>query len=111
MNDLATLLVEVRELRAIVERGVPPLLEARTREEMAARARGLLSYEDLRDRLTIGVKHPHRPSLRTVKGIVAKHRAIVRPVPLGHSLVGFRPASVEKLISHLSGETPDLTQL
>ena len=47
---------------------------------------------------------PKAPALRTVKALVKRHRAIIRPVKLGHSLVGFRPANVEKLISHLSGE-------
>lgn len=72
---------------------------------------GLLDYEDLRDRLTIGRKRPRRPSLRTVKALVARHRGIVRPVELGHKTVGFREANIEKLISHLSGESKGAMQL
>jgi hypothetical protein len=62
---------------------------------------GLLGYQGLRERLAIDGK---KPCLRTVKALVAKHRAIIRPVILGHRTVGFRPARVEALLAHLAGD-------
>jgi len=74
--------------------------------EAAAHAAGLLSYEDLQDRLTIGIKNPRKPCLRTVKELVRRHKRAAGPVELGHTLVGFRPANVEKLLAALAGEEP-----
>lgn len=62
---------------------------------------GLLSYEDLGKRLTIGVTNPRRPCERRVKQIARKYRHILRPVTVGGCSVGFRPTAVERLIEHL----------
>jgi hypothetical protein len=62
---------------------------------------GLLGYQGLRERLAIDGK---KPCLRTVKALVKKHRKVIRPVELGHRLVGFRPARVEAFLAHLAGD-------
>lgn len=95
---LVEVLREVRELKEQLAQ------KSRSDAEKTAHAAGLLSYEDLQDRLTVGRKNPRRPSLRTVKTLVERLRHIVLPVELGHKTVGFREASVERLISHLAGE-------
>ena len=93
------------ELAEKIDR-VERLLAPRSDAEAAAHAAGLLSYEDLQDRLTVGLKNPRRPCMRTVRGLVAKHRRVIRPVEIGHTLVGFRERSVEKLLALLAGEEP-----
>lgn len=99
----ATLGQVMEKLEAIERRLVG---EPRSDGEAAAHAAGLLSYEDLQDRLTIGRSNPRKPCMRTVKTLVRKHRAIIRPVELGHTLIGFREPSVERLLAHLAGEEP-----
>lgn len=76
---------------------------ARSEAEAAAHAQGLLSYEDLQERLTIGRKNPRVPSMRWVKQLVSRKRAVIRPVELSGNMVGFREVSVRKLFEHLSG--------
>ena len=68
-----------------------------------AQQQKMLSYDDLRNRLTIGQNNPRTPSLRTVKEMVRRYRSILRPVQMGHKTVGFRECAVERLLSHLSG--------
>lgn len=101
------ILNEIRELREEVRRmadaAEPAMLAARSTGEAAAHAAGLLSYEDLQDRLTIGRKTPRKPCMRRVKQIVARHRKVVRPVKVGGCSVGFREANVERLLEHLEG--------
>jgi hypothetical protein len=97
MSEIAALQAEVATLRELLERSVHCIEDARL-----LRA-GLLGYEGLRQRLAIDGKPP---CLRTVKEIVRKHRRIIRPVELGHKLVGFRPPRVDALIAHLAGDEP-----
>ena len=95
---------QVMEKLERIERLMTPT--PRSEGEAAAHAAGLLSYEDLQDRLTIGLKNPRRPCLRTVKELVRRYPRAAGPVELGHTLVGFRPHSVEKLLAALAGEQP-----
>lgn len=62
---------------------------------------GLLGYEGLRERLAIDGK---KPCLRKVKALVARYKAVIRPVQLGHKMVGFRPSSVDAFLAHLAGD-------
>lgn len=62
---------------------------------------GLLGYEGLRERLAIDGR---KPSLRTVKTLVKRYSAVIRPVKMGHKMVGFRPARVEALLAHIAGD-------
>ncbi len=62
---------------------------------------GLIGYQGLRERLAIDGK---KPCLRTVKALASRYKNVLRPVPLGHRTVGFRPARVEALLSHLAGD-------
>lgn len=96
------LLMEFRRLQSLVESA----LEDRSPDsaETAARERGLIGYQGLRACLAIDGK---KPCLRKVKSLVSKHKGVIRPVALGHNMVGFRPARVEALIAHLSGENQE----
>lgn len=58
----------------------------------------LLGYDGLRQALAIDGKEM---SERNVKRIAAKHKRILRPVPMGPKLVGFRRVNVQRLIDHL----------
>lgn len=62
---------------------------------------GLLGYEGLRERLAIDGR---KPCLRTVKSLARKYRGVLRPVKLGHRMVGFRPSRVDALLAHLAGD-------
>lgn len=93
---------ELAELKGMIR----DVLKARSEGEKQAHSAGLLSYEDLQDRLTIGRTNPHRPCLRTIKTLVRRHRKIICPVNLGHRMVGFREESVSKLLAALAGEQP-----
>lgn len=95
MSELAELKAEVVELRELLKSSVHLVEDARLTRT------GLLGYEGLRERLSIDGK---KPCLRTVKTLVSRHRRIIRPVELGHKLVGFRPSRVEALIAHLAGD-------
>lgn len=95
MSEIAALQQQVERLTALVQQSLGVVEDARL-----LRA-GLLGYEGLRARLAIDGK---MPCLRTVKEIVRKHRRIIRPVELGHKLIGFRPPRVEALIAHLAGD-------
>lgn len=95
---------EISEQLDRLERLLTPA--ARSDAEAAARAAGLLSYEDLQDRLTVGLRTPRRPCMRTVRSLVSRYKSVVRPVAIGHTLVGFREANVQKLLSALAGEKP-----
>ncbi len=85
-----------------LERMIAPA--PRSEGEGAAHAAGLLSYEDLQDRLTVGVTNPRKPCLRTVKSIVEANRSVIRKVKVSAHAVGFRPGDVPKLLAHLAGE-------
>lgn len=95
MSEIAELKAQIAELTAMVKASVHLVEDARLLKA------GLLGYEGLRARLAIDGK---MPCLRTVKTIVRKHRRIIRPVELGHKLVGFRLPRVEALIAHLAGD-------
>lgn len=68
--------------------------------EQLARTRGLIGYEGLRERLAIDGK---LPCLRTVKSLVEKFRGVIRPVELGHRMVGFRESRVEAFLEAMEG--------
>lgn len=77
-------------------------------EAARIRREGLLGYDGLRARLAVDGR---MPCLRTVKTLARRYRAILRPVPLGHRTVGFRPASVDRLLAHLAGEPAGAAKL
>lgn len=93
MNE-ALLLSKIDELSEVVQRA----MEKQSAVQMPS---GLLGYEGLQERLAIDGR---KPCLRTVKHLAVRYRSILRPVKLGHRLVGFRQTSVDALIAHLAGD-------
>lgn len=98
-------LEEIAQELAVIRAAVETL--PRQMEQARARETGLLGYDGLRERLAVDGK---LPCLRTVKNIARRHKSILRPVPLGHRTVGFRPVNVDRLLAHLAGETPASTR-
>lgn len=93
MSDAsAEIQVSLDELRDQVAAALGVVKNARLRTA------GLVGYEGLRERLAIDGK---LPCLRTVKALVRKHRAVLRPIELGHRLVGFHPARIEPFLTAL----------
>lgn len=91
---LQAILSEFGRLRELVEESLKP-------DDQRLLTAGLIGYEGLRECLAIDGQ---KPCMRKVKQLVRRHRAVIRPVEMGHRLVGFRPARVEAFIAALAGD-------